>query len=138
MRFDDGLDYEHEDERYTESLLISPHGTHYLVQGILGTGGFGRVFKAKLLSHSSSESSTSESYEYYAIKVMHKSQVYAYEEGREMVLSEGRVLRRITEAKGEGGKGFLVGMVESWADEENVFYVMVRFCFLFWMILVGS
>ena len=50
---------------------------------------------------------------------------------------EGRVLRRITEARG-GKRDGLVGMVESWADEENVFYVMVRFCFLSWAILVGS
>lgn len=131
VTFDEGSDCE--DERHKESdrqpLLESPHGTRYLIQGILGTGGFGRVFKAKVLSHSSSNTSES----YYAIKVMHKSQVYAYEEGREMVLGEGRVLRRITEAQGGkwNGKGFLVGMVESWADKENVFHVLVRAGFLF-------
>ncbi|KAI0085885.1 kinase-like domain-containing protein [Irpex rosettiformis] len=101
-------------------IVTSPAtGMRFLIEGLLGTGGFGRVMKAKLLSKHPLTGTLLFGID-CAIKVMHKLQAYDMDEGRDMVLNEGETLRRVTRS----GRRFLAGMIASWADDENVYFAM--------------
>lgn len=62
--------------------------------------------------------------EEFAIKIVHKNKAYARGHGREFVLLEQRMMKRITEL----GNPFLAPLLSSWDDKENVYLVMVSGC----------
>lgn len=90
-------------------------GNTYFLRDERGKGTFGRVYMAN---------------DYYgnirAIKVVHKDKQYRGEDGREILIQEKRALEIVARAK----RPFLTPLLDSWADKENVYFVMVRHCTL--------
>ena len=82
----------------------------YSVSRMLGVGAFGRVMFA-----------VGKEGEQVAIKVMHKAMVYRRSSGRERILNELHALKRATDAD----LSFVCPMLSAWADDENVYVVMV-------------
>lgn len=85
-------------------------GSVYLIRGERGRGSFGRVMmandgKGRIL----------------AVKVVHKDKQYRSPDGREILISEKRILEKVAYMK----RPFLTPLLDSWADNENVYFVMV-------------
>lgn len=84
----------------------------YSVSDMLGLGAFGRVMYAM-----------SEDGEEVAIKVVHKAMVYRRSSGRDRIINELYALKRATNAD----LSFVCPMLSAWADEDNIYIVMVSF-----------
>lgn len=85
-------------------------GSVYLIRGERGRGSFGRVMmandgKGRIL----------------AVKVVHKDKQYRSPDGREILISEKRILEKVAYMK----RPFLTPLLDSWADNKNVYFVMV-------------
>ena len=100
-------------ERTTQpgNLPVLAHdGVEYEVVGLLGSGGGGRVFCVRTRYG-----------EWFAMKVVHKAKMYRYPDGRDSILVEKENWERIT----RGRKAFSMPLLESWDDDENVYFLMV-------------
>lgn len=93
-----------------EVVLFSGTAT-YRVLSRIAQGGGGRVVAAE----------TDDGY-YVAIKVIHKWQQYRLSTGRQMLLTEKAIMAKAATL----GHKFLTSLLESWEDEENVYFAMVR------------
>lgn len=91
-----------------EVVLFSGTAT-YRVLSRIAQGGGGRVVAAE----------TDDGY-YVAIKVIHKWQQYRLSTGRQMLLTEKAIMAKAATL----GHKFLTSLLESWEDEENVYFAM--------------
>lgn len=96
----------------SEEPVNLQHGSKtYLLRSERGRGSFGRVYTA---------------HDYHgnlrAIKVVHKDKQYRAKDGRELLIQEKRALDIVTQMQ----KPFCTPLLDSWADNENVYFVMVR------------
>ena len=90
--------------------MLTHAGQAYVVLGTLGEGGSGKVMYAKLHTGHS-----------VAIKVVHKAKAYRDRYGRENLVNEKCNWERVTHER----RSFLVNLLLSWDDPENVYFVMV-------------
>lgn len=90
--------------------MLTHAGQAYVVLDTLGEGGSGKVMYAK--------SQTGYS---VAIKVVHKAKAYRDPYGRENLVNEKCNWERVTHER----RSFLVSLLLSWDDPENVYFVMV-------------
>ncbi len=113
----------------SEKVILRNGDDQYVVLGTLGQGTYGRVLYAR-----------TEHGEAVAIKVIHKFKLYRQRKGRDMLLNEQRIMRRLTEC----GREFLVPLLASWDDSRNVYLVMVSLYFvgvnqrLRWILIVAD
>lgn len=97
------------------TVLCNPHtGTTYTVQGVVADGGFSRV--AQVVDSKGQQ---------WAAKIMHKRAVFKRPRGRDNLLREKNIM---VNASGMGTQR-LVGLLESWEDEENIYFIMVSVSF---------
>ena len=66
-----------------------------------------------------------------AVKVVHKDKQYRRPDGRKVMISEKRILEKVAFIK----RPFLTPLLDSWADEENVYFVMVSRCYFMFVVL---
>lgn len=85
----------------------------FTIEYLINVGGFGYVYRAR--SHRG---------EIVAIKVMAKEWLSNRLESLESAKTEFEVLRRVSEE----GRHFMTQLLSSWADEDNIFFVMVCIC----------
>lgn len=99
-----------EDEEEEERPPVLVHaGQAYCIQGTLGEGGSGRVMCARARTGHT-----------VAIKVVHKAKAYRNPFGRENLKDEKFNWERVTHER----RAFLVPLLLSWDDPENVYFVM--------------
>lgn len=96
------------DTRRIGGISLKPH--QYL--GLLGRGAFGDVLLGRLYCDV-----------LVAVKVLHKPRMYRYADARNYLLAEVEALRVVALERLQ----FSTPLVSSWEDEENVYFVMVRF-----------
>ncbi|KAI0933378.1 hypothetical protein AcV5_005537 [Taiwanofungus camphoratus] len=99
------------EEPESPSVLYNAE-TSYTLQGQLGRGGYGCVLLAE-----------SEAGNLVAIKVTNKLRQYQSKTGRERLLAEMRIMCAATLC----GVPFLMNLLSSWEDGENVYFVMPLF-----------
>ncbi|GJE88162.1 kinase-like protein [Phanerochaete sordida] len=92
-----------------DALVVSRDGTDYILTGMIGSGGSGRVFSVQT-QHGES----------FALKVVHKPIAYRCPDGRNMALVEQRSWERATLSR----RAFLMPLLKSWDDEENIYFLM--------------
>ena len=96
----------------TPTILISPTtGWRYAVKGALGETPHARIFYA-----------LDPTGEPVAIKVVHKIRINDMDGGLGNIEAEQRIMRLVTELE----KPFVVQLLESWEDDSNVYFIMVR------------
>ncbi|OCH84158.1 kinase-like protein [Obba rivulosa] len=95
------------------TILRSPWNDEFLAQCVLGAGAQGRVL---LVQEKVSE-------EHFALKVISKRQQYAKHGGHARSLLERNCMGVVTESD----LPFLMPLIVSWDDEENIYFVM-PFC----------
>lgn len=90
---------------------VLTNGTEkYTIIGTIDELTYGRILYAR-----------NENDEDVAIKIFHKPKLYSYRSGRQAIVIEQRLARKITDT----GKPFLVQLLSSWDDKDNVYFVMV-------------
>ncbi|KAH9939449.1 kinase-like domain-containing protein [Amylocystis lapponica] len=109
---DDEQDYFAKDqfpsEPDLEIELVNGQSTYRLV-GITGEGGQGRVMLA-----------VTDADELVAVKVTHKRKAFRWDHGRPQLLQEKDIMERAIIDK----RSFLMGLLSSWEDVDNVYFVM--------------
>lgn len=109
------VDTDDDDDEEPQIPLVLYHRytkTRYRIDGIIGCGGFARVLQA-----------TKDSGECVAIKVTHKREAYAKSPYiHDLLCHEMDTLRWATTHACPG----LTKLIESWEDEDNIYFVMVR------------
>ncbi|KIP04594.1 hypothetical protein PHLGIDRAFT_189866 [Phlebiopsis gigantea 11061_1 CR5-6] len=92
-----------------EPVDLHHAGNTYFLRGERGKGSFGRVYMA---------------HDYHgnlrAVKVLHKDKQYREKDGREILIQEKRALEAVARLR----RPFLTPLLDSWADNENVYFVM--------------
>ena len=97
------------------TVLRNPHsGAAYSVEGVVADGGFSRV--AQVVDDEGRRR---------AAKIVHKRAVCKRAGAREALLREKAFMVKASEM----GSRRLVGLIESWEDEENIYFIMVRASF---------
>lgn len=87
------------------------HGDQtYIIRGIRGSGSFGKVMLANRGDGA-----------VVAVKVVHKDKQYRAPDGRKNLVLEKTILASVAQV----GNPYIVRLKESWADELNVYFVMV-------------
>lgn len=95
--------------------LVNPHtGSTYKVHGFVGEGGFGRVFKV-----------TNERGRSFAAKTTHKRLAFQYSAARQSLANEMSAMLSVL--SDEPNNNFLVRLIESWEDGDNIYFIMVHF-----------
>ena len=90
--------------------LIGQQLGAYYIQGTLGEGGSGRVVAARMRTGHT-----------VAVKVVHKAKAYRNPFGRENLKDEKFNWERVTHER----RPFLVHLLMSFDDPENIYFVMV-------------
>ena len=90
--------------------MLAHDGQAYVVLGTLGEGGSGKVMYAKAQTGHS-----------VAIKVVHKAKAYRDPYGRDYLKNEKCNWERVTHER----RSFLVSLLLSWDDPQNIYFVMV-------------
>ena len=93
-----------------EPETIEHAGKTYFIRGERGRGSFGRVMMAN-----------DGNGQICAVKVVHKDKQYRTHNGRAALLAEKHVLEVVTGTQTTS----LTPLLDSWADEQNVYFVMV-------------
>jgi hypothetical protein len=93
-----------------EPTTLEHAGNTYIIRGMRGKGSFGKVMMAHTRVN-----------RLVAVKVIHKDKQYRYMYGREALIIEKEIMEKVTLTR----MPFNVSLLESWADNENVYFVMV-------------
>lgn len=97
------------DPELSDPPMVSHDGVDYTLIGMLGAGGSGRVFSVR-----------DQHGQWFALKVLHKPIVYRAPEARCAILNERHSWERVT----LGRRAFLMPLLASWDDEDNVYFLM--------------
>ncbi|KAH9842422.1 kinase-like domain-containing protein [Rhodofomes roseus] len=99
-----------DDEPQVPAALYNRHtNRYYQVNGIIGCGGFARVFEVTTVDG-----------HYFAVKIVHKAKAYRAAHMRDRLLDEKGIMSSVTQNACAG----LIPLIESWEDEENIYFVM--------------
>ncbi|EPS98340.1 hypothetical protein FOMPIDRAFT_83599 [Fomitopsis schrenkii] len=103
--------------------LINPNTvSKYKVHGVVGEGSFGRVFKV-----------TDEHGRNFAAKTTHKRQAFQHSEARDLLSRELNALSGIQ--SNQPNNSFLVRLVESWEDADNIYFIMPLYKNTLWSLI---
>ena len=110
-----GDDADDSDDTRPPTVLRNPHtGGTYFVEGVVADGGFARVVQV-----------VDDKGQRRAAKIAHKRAVCKRAGARDGLLREKAFMVKTSEI----GSRRLVGLIESWEDEENIYFIMVRVSF---------
>ena len=93
-----------------EPALLKHLGNTYIMRGLHGKGSFGKVMMAHDINN-----------RLVAVKVIHKDKQYRVMYGRDILYAEKYAMERVTMEK----MPWNVPLLESWADDKNVYFLMV-------------